>query len=467
MATSEATDQASQTSARTWRTRLRGYLARRTRQFLRVLLVFVIGLLFLAGALEGWRGAHLIGLPDIADPFGVAAFRSLRIPRDQDAFVLFRQAEQKLTRMPGLPSAVLRLGPVVPWPKVAPELRDWLMANRSVLESFKDSAERPDGIVHPGFGDEVQFHYLNIGQFAWLAHLEASRLEDQGDMAGAWSWYRALFRMKVHVMRRGSLFQRYVTDRNLSALEQRLTAWAADRRTGVPLIRQALDVILGGEPKPEWDAFSLRIEYIEKMRLLGQEWGWVQQGEDADQHVRIFGEDLPPNMAWIPYAAKRYLSAEPERSRRVTRLAFANWLAHVDDKDPAHQKPAVRAKWSSRNRGASVCFFPVNAQAPDSAKQLAPQDLAKWFIGSRDARVMLEFFPWPALRTTERRAHRALVVALAGELYQREHGKPRASDEDLVGPYLDHLPSDGSDELDDGSTATIENGNKAAALAPG
>jgi hypothetical protein len=123
MATSEATDQASHASARTWRTRLRGYLARRTRQFLRVLLVFVIGLLFLAGALEGWRGAHLIGLPDIADPFDVAAFRSLRIPRDQDAFVLFRQAEQKLTRMPGLPSAVLRLGPVVPWPKVAPELR--------------------------------------------------------------------------------------------------------------------------------------------------------------------------------------------------------------------------------------------------------------------------------------------------------------------------------------------------------
>ncbi len=292
--------------------------ARRTRQFLRVLLVFVIGLLFLAGALEGWRGTHLIGLPDIADPFDLAAFRSLRIPRDQDAFVLFRQAEQKLTRMPGLPSAVLRLGPVVNWPKVAPELRDWLMANRSVLESFKDAAERPDGIVHPGFGEEVQFHYVNIGEFAWLALLDASRLEDHGDMAGSWSCYRALFRMKVHVMRRGSLFQRYVTDRNLSALEQRLTAWAADRRTGVPLIRQALDVVLAGEPKPEWDAFSLRIEYIEKMHLLGQEWGWVQQGEDADQNVRIFGEDLPPNMAWIPYAAKRYVSAEPERSRRVT-----------------------------------------------------------------------------------------------------------------------------------------------------
>ncbi len=68
---------------------------------------------------------------------------------------------------------------------------------------------------------------------------------------------------------------------------------------------------------------------------------------------------------------------------------------------------------------------------------------------------MFEFFPWPALRTTERRAHRALVVALAGELYQRERGKPRESDEALVGPYLDHLPSDGSDELDDGTTPTV------------
>ena len=52
---------------------------------------------------------------------------------------------------------------------------------------------------------------------------------------------------------------------------------------------------------------------------------------------------------------------------------------------------------------------------------------------------------------TERREYRALVVLLAGELYRRDHGMAPASDEALVGPYLDHLPSDGSEELDDGT----------------
>ena len=219
-------------------------------------------------------------------------------------------------------------------------------------------------------------------------------------MAGAWSWYRAVpdesscdaARLSLSTIRHRQ---------ELDALDTRITAWAADRRTGIPLIRQALDVVLAGEPRPEWDQFSLRIEYIEKMHQLDQKWGWVQQGDEADQHVRVFGEDLPPNLAWIPYATKRYLSAEPERTRRVTRLAFANWLAHVEDKDLAHQKPAVWAKFSGRNRGTSVCFFPESAKAPAAAKKLAPENLAKWFVGSRDARVMFDFFPWPAIRTTE------------------------------------------------------------------
>ena len=169
MPASDVIDQPSQAPVRAWQTRLRGYVARRTKQLLRLLLGLVIGVLILAGVLEGWRGTHLIGLPVIEDPFDVAAFRAWRIPEEQDAFVLLRKIQQKLTRMPSLPSAAVRVGPVIPWSKVEPELRDWLTANRSVLESFKDAAERPDGIVHPKLDEGLQFHYQNTGDFAWLA----------------------------------------------------------------------------------------------------------------------------------------------------------------------------------------------------------------------------------------------------------------------------------------------------------
>ena len=49
-------------------------LRKRLRQLLRATLVLAIGLAFLAGALEIWRGVSLLLLPDIGDPFDVAAF---------------------------------------------------------------------------------------------------------------------------------------------------------------------------------------------------------------------------------------------------------------------------------------------------------------------------------------------------------------------------------------------------------
>jgi hypothetical protein len=81
--------------------------------------------------------------------------------------------------------------------------------------------------------------------------------------------------------------------------------------------------------------------------------------------------------------------------------------------------------------------------------------LAEWLVGTRDAKFLLSFWPWPAIRATERREHRALVVLLAGELYKRDRGAPASSDQMLVGPYLAELPADGSAELDDGTAPTI------------
>ncbi len=52
---------------------------------------------------------------------------------------------------------------------------------------------------------------------------------------------------------------------------------------------------------------------------------------------------LPPDMVGYLDAARRFLLREPERSRRVLRLLFANWLAHVETHGPRPRKPAVRA----------------------------------------------------------------------------------------------------------------------------
>ncbi len=455
MSTTEAIDPRSQSPARSWRSWLRSYSLRRGRQLARLMLALTLALLFMAGALEAWRGASLIGLPDVGDPFDVAAFSALRIPEGQDAIVLYHQAQEKLSPMPSLSLAIRRSGPG-PWSKTEPELRDWAAANRRALELFRDASERPDGIVHPSFDRNAPRHYLHqLGAFAWLALLEGSRLEEQGEMEEAWKWYRAVFRMKVHAMRRGSIIQRFIADSSCKWLHMRIARWAADRRTGVPLLRRALDDIKAGEPKPDWDAYSLKVDYLEMMTELDKKWGGVQQGDNEDQHVLIFGEPLPPVVGWIPYAARRYLLNEPERSRRVLRFAFANWLAHVEEKNPRHLKPTLQVTFPIGKRTSMVHFFAVSPDEPAAARRMKPQVLAGWLTGTLDAKQLLSFWPWPSIRMSERRQHRALVVLLAGELYLRERGTAPPSDEALVGPYLEHLPGDGSEELDDGSAPTI------------
>jgi hypothetical protein len=67
-------------------------LRKRLRQLLRVTLVLTICLAVAATALVIWWLTSLNGLPDIGDPFDVAAFRTFSLPDDQNAFTFFRRS---------------------------------------------------------------------------------------------------------------------------------------------------------------------------------------------------------------------------------------------------------------------------------------------------------------------------------------------------------------------------------------
>ncbi len=209
------------------------------------------------------------------------------------------------------------------------------------------------------------------------------------------------------------------------------------------------------EIKPEGDSFSLKVDFLVLSRELDREWGFVQQGSGEDQQVSIFGERLPPNMTWPAYAARRYFRNEPERSRRVLQLAFANWISHAGDRDLLRQKPAVRATFQVARQQGAASFYPLPVDAPAAARKVPPHELAKWLVGTLDAKLLLLAWPWPSIRGSERREYRNLVVLLASELFEREQGSPPPSEEALVGHYLDKLPSDDSAELDDGKAPTV------------
>jgi hypothetical protein len=431
-------------------------LRKRLRQMLRVGLVLTIGIGLATTALTIWWLTSLNGLPDIGDPFDVAEFRAFSIPDDENAFLLFRRANEQLSPCPLSPGEE-RSAATVAWSNADPKLRAWVEANRPALELFQRGAARSDGISRrPGdpysgrYSEDLGPHHLTL-----LALLEGGRLTERGDMAGAWDWYRAVLQATVHSARRAVMVERYFAGIHHRWLRTRLETWAADSRTTIPLLRRALTQAVESEPRPEWHAFSLKLEYLDWMRDLETTRHPDFNALQEERSYHLDDMELPSALIEYRYLLRRLLMREPERSRRAIRLLFANWLAEVETFVPRSRKPAVRATFFHANHSDSVRLYSVGPEAPAGAQSMSPHDLASWLVTGSDLKLILWNRLKPLMRPSEKSGHRRLVVELAGQLYLRERGVLPPSEDALVGRYLKCLPDDGSAEIGDESTPTV------------
>jgi hypothetical protein len=435
-------------------------LRKRFRQLLRVTIVVAAGLALGATAVAIWWLTSLNALPDIGDPFDVAAFLALRVPDDQNAFAFLRRADKRLTPWPELPRAMGLSALTVPWSKADPKLRTWVEANRHALEIFRQGAEQTDAAIPAGDpSNDVRPLSLIL-----LALLEGSKRQESGDSAGAWECYRAVLRMTAHVGGRGSLDQRFCVNFLLSRgwLQQRLATWAADPRTTIPQLTSVLDEVNKIEPKPDGDSFALKSIYIDIMRFLQRPMDPRSQQEiEGEWTVRLGDLQLSAEIIESIEASHRFLLREPERSRRVVRLLWANWLAHAESLEPRPRNPAVRAQLTALNP-ISVALYPVSPDAPAGARALPPQAVASWLVTTRDAKLRILGMNnwmnsrWPPDRVAYRRTHRELIIMLAREIYHRDRGSLPPSEQALVGTYLKSLPDDVSADGADERTPTVE-----------
>ena len=349
-----ATPAASGTSPKTLQ-----LMRKRLRQLLRGTLVLASCLAIGATALAIWWLTSLNGLPDIGDPFDVAAFRALRIPDEQNAFVFLRRADQKLTPYPDLPRAVGLAAPMVSWSKADPKLRAWVEENRHALELFQQGAEQSDAIQDLT-GDPLNFYGgVNAYGLTVLALLEGGKRQESGDTAGAWDCYRAVLRMTAHSIRRRS----DVPFHNSQYLP--LAAATPHDMGGRPEDHDS-----PASPRPERSGqdranaglgfVALKILYLEIMRSLEQPMDPLQQQElEGASTYRLGDMELSADIIGYTKAARRFLLREPERSRRVVKLLCANWLAHVEEPELPPRKPAVRALLTAL-KPCSVALYPVS-----------------------------------------------------------------------------------------------------------
>ena len=405
----------------------------------------VVGLaaLALAGstAFLTWWTTTLMGLPDVGDPFDVAAFER-PILDDSNAFVLYKQAAATLPKEPPNLTG--------DWNTAGPAERQWLESSRDALETWRRGTERPDALyIPPGaLTFEVM---LDVTQklrfFTKLALLQGSKKEADNDVQGALEWYLAILRSSRHSGKRGTFIERLVGIAMHNMAGTRLIRWAADPRVDAGMLRRALDAAHATEAATPPTSDGLKTEYLSFLHSL----------DDPELMIRIhesLSSPTPAGGSVTHYGSggwkssltrvKRRALNEPERSRRVVRLVFANWLAYCDrlpSQRPPRVVPDPRMTGNSHARALLSDLYVVDATAPASARALPPEKVALWFGSTVDAQIaMPAFVSVERAVARERSAQGNLLVALANELHKREHGKYPERVEELVGPYLKVLP---------------------------
>jgi hypothetical protein len=335
------------------------------------------------------------------------------------------------------------------WSESSLGLRRLVEDNRTALAIYCEAAERPESGPIPS-PDYLEV-WMALPRLRVLALLEASRLEERGDMAGAWGWYRADLRTIDHESQYGAFTERQTAQLRHDRLRGRLTAWASDSRTTSAMLRRALDDVLSCESISPSDSDCLRAEYLHDLAT------WMDNPHDLASQMNaskwnalfpIPDQYLSPDQMQTLYDLWRFWHREPERRRRIIRLAVANWLAYCDL--PPGRRPDPDPKVTGPYE-----FFAFGPDAPANARAVSSESWDRWLETSPEARRLLD--DWMGrrafringnwirkLRALEEANHRALVVLLAGALYRRDHGSDPPSEEALVGPYLKELPVYGS-----------------------
>ncbi|MEO6812006.1 MAG: hypothetical protein ABI353_23090 [Isosphaeraceae bacterium] len=409
-----------------WLERARG----RKRLALACLYVLVIAV---AGVLS-WRGSRIRGLPDIGDPFDPGPLLDFSVADDRNAFVPYRRASERATRNREIESRIFN-APYA-WPKSDPEALAYLAENAEALELWRQGTERPEALYYRA--SEMTFDTaLPIVQdhrhFARMAMMEAMRLRGEGDQAGAWIWYRAVLRGSRHVGNQGTVIGRLVGINEYAFARSAITAWAADPTVDAALLRRVLKDVQNINVMTGPDSISIQYEYTSMMRTL----------ENSDRLAAFYlsnpdTDGILDRGTWyyhLPgyFRARWFLEHEPERTRRIAKLAFANWLAQCD-RPPRLRPLMIGTRKTPRLVYDAPVALPTGLSMP--AAELARLLESSWLARSS----ILNYEAFEGAFGRDRAQQSGLVVALANRLYEVERGAFPESLGDLIGPYLDRLP---------------------------
>ena len=416
----------------------------------RVLVLAVMAVLAGISGTSIWRMRSLDELPDVGDPFDLAKAREwVVMSEDDNAYAKYKDARSKLTRFTSAIAQGVRAAPT--WSKAGTSVRDYLEKNGGALEEWREGTERADAMYHqPG---EIAIDTLlpvvqDLRTLGRLAELEGSRHEEQGELDEAWIWYKALLRSSRHVGRRGILIERLFGAAVFEEAARRIIHWAEDPKLTPQLLRRALADTLAADALTEPLSDTMKRDYIVCLRDLSELRVMVSEIPMPGGPTGLFEKIVASCGAKTQVQRIRLRATnDVERSRRVLRLLYANWLPQVDKLEDQRAPIAIRTP---------TLIYAPDPTAPPSSSAVAPEDLdraiGQTLLAQQFLRPMYwieaqDMKPWSGWAwqgegslAHEPRRRAVLIVKLAAELYRREHGKPPANSGLLLDRYLKKLP---------------------------
>lgn len=414
------------------------HLVERSRGRRRLLILAAYGLIAAVAGVLGWRECQLAGVPDIGDPFDVAAARAAapELPPDRDSFVTYREAARLYRDLgPGEQASFTKASHH--WALADDTMRRWVADNRRAIDRLMEGSHRAGTTpIWPDSADAIQSRhavYQMMDRLVWLSYavvLDSGRLREEGDPAAAWDRLIAVIRASRHIEQVGGWYARHRGSQVIETMAGLVGEWGGDPAVDAALLRRAIADLEAAQAMTPPLSLDLRTEYLAEMQELDRSLDELaQQGDDRAD------ESLWQNQMPWGRVIRLFLRHEPEQSRRLVKLLIANDLAQCDR--PINSRPPVAVPaWH---------IYEADPAAPAATRAVSPGALGRRLDATRQIaslywREMLE-----ANAATERRILDSTKLDLAERLYQKENGRPSTTPRDLLGRYLKRLP----DWLDD------------------
>ncbi|QDU78621.1 hypothetical protein Pla110_03250 [Polystyrenella longa] len=386
------------------------------------LLLLAIGLLVMTTAFFAWRDWRVRSIPDLGEPFDVAAFEE-KYPLDEpNAFNTYSRwlKVRDLIHQQNLSANVNYNIAYDSWENANEATVEYLEEMRPLIGPWEEGSQIAQGFeIDPR---EISFEsLLEVTQesrdISRIILLDTARLMHEGDRKAVWDRYRLLMRIERHI-RNGCLITQlvcYAMHKNWLSQFERFLAQEEITLEELRQFRDDLTRLQQQFPGPE---VAIKFEYLGMRRTLA------------------------PKLA--QHSWSNYLSNEPEVFQRVLSLFYRNWLAHCA-KPPWEAPPFVEHQCATSqiqsllNQNDSACrwdYFDDGTTSEDL--------LAAFHKPSYSQRYLNQFIP--ALKScyrsmnSDRLYQQMALVQLGLHIYYRERGDFPEKLKDLIPDYIDELP---------------------------